>query len=89
MVRRHISNELKEMALSMSLQGLSDLEVHDFTGISERSLKHLQSTYRNTSGVLRKSPGRFRMLTTIESKVCRNILSSRMVISLSTVPVPL
>src|SRR6266571_3174910 len=33
--------ELKEMVLSMSLQSLSDLEVCDFTGISERSLKCL------------------------------------------------
>src|SRR6266702_5249305 len=89
MVRQHISNELKEMALSMSLQGLSDLEVRDFTEISERSLKRLRSTYWNTSRVLCKSPGRFCMLTAIESKVCRNILLSQMVISLSTVPVPL
>jgi hypothetical protein len=34
MVGQYISDELKEMALSMSLQGLRDSEVHKFTGIS-------------------------------------------------------
>jgi hypothetical protein len=41
MVGHHISDELKEMALSMSLQGLTDSEVHEFTGISIHSLKRL------------------------------------------------
>jgi hypothetical protein len=41
MVGRHISDELKEMALSMSLQGLRNLEVHEYTGISVHSLKRL------------------------------------------------
>jgi transposase len=69
MVRRHISAELKKTALSMSFQGLSDREVRNFTGISERSLKRLRNTFRNTGAVLRVSPGRFRMLTAMEVKV--------------------
>ncbi|KAH8980709.1 hypothetical protein EDB86DRAFT_3087701 [Lactarius hatsudake] len=68
MVRRYISDELKEMALSMSLQGLTDPEIRDFTGISERSLKRLRSTYRDTGGFSRESPGRPRVLTAIEAK---------------------
>ena len=35
----HISDELKEMALSMSLQGLHDSDICEYTGISEWSLK--------------------------------------------------
>jgi hypothetical protein len=57
------------MALSMSFQGLSDPEVRDLTGISERSLTRLRSTYRNTGAVSRPSPGRNRMLTSMEAKV--------------------
>jgi len=43
MVRRHISDELKEMALSMSLQGLCDSDVRKYTGISELLLKWFRS----------------------------------------------
>ena len=39
------------MALSMSLQGLHDLEIQEFTGISMCSLKCLQSTYRQNGEV--------------------------------------
>ena len=55
MVGRHISNELKEMALAMSLQGLTDSEVHAFTGISVRSLKRLRNVHRRTGEVSRKA----------------------------------
>ena len=55
MVRRHISDDLKEMALSMSLQGLSDLDIRKYTGISERSLKCLQSSYC-TAGTVSQGP---------------------------------
>ena len=76
MVRRHISDDLKEMALSMSLQGLSDSDIREYTGISERSLKCLRSSYRATGTVSRKAldPGRPRVLTAREVKVCHNIL---------------
>jgi len=43
MVHCHISDELKEMALSMSLQGLHDSDVREYTGISELSLKWFHS----------------------------------------------
>lgn len=68
MVGRHISDELKEMALAMSLQGLPDSEVHELTGISVRSLKRLRSTHRRTGGVSRKPlvPGRPRNLTSMQ-----------------------
>jgi transposase len=72
MVRRHISKDLKEMALSMSLQGLGDSEIREYTGISERSLKRLRRTHRETGTVAPKpvATGRPRMLTSMEVKVC-------------------
>jgi transposase len=68
MVGRRISDEVKEMALSMSLQGLTDAEVHEFTGISVRSLKRLRSTHRLTGEVSRKplTTGRPRNLTSMQ-----------------------
>jgi transposase len=70
MVGRRISDELKEMALSMSLQGLTDSEVHQFTGISIQSIKRLHSTHRRTGGVSRKplAPGRPRNLTSMQKQ---------------------
>ena len=70
MVGHHISDELKEMALAMSLQGLPDLEVHEFTGISIRSLKRLRNTHRRTGAVSRKPlvPGRPRNLTSMHTQ---------------------
>ena len=76
MVRRHISDDLKEMALSMSLQGLSDSAIREYTGISERSLKRLRSTYRAVGTVSRKviDVGRPHVLMAQEVKVCRSVL---------------
>jgi transposase len=70
MVGRHISDELKQMALSMSLQGITDAEVHEYTGISVRSLKRLRSTHRRTGEVSRKpiAPGRPRSLTSMQKQ---------------------
>jgi len=48
MVGRHIPNALKEMVLSLSLQGLRESEVQECTGNSVRTLKRLQSTHRNS-----------------------------------------
>jgi hypothetical protein len=39
MVRRHISDDIKQLTLSMSLQGIPDSEIRELTGVSERSLK--------------------------------------------------
>ena len=72
MVRRHISTELKKSALSMSLEGMSDAEIREITGISERSLKRLRSVYRKTGDVVLPPPidaGRPRVLTAIHVKV--------------------
>lgn len=72
MVRRQISIELKEAALSMSLNGMPDAEIRQVTGISERSLKRLRSLYRKTGGVVPPpplDPGRPRTLTAIHVKV--------------------
>src|SRR6266404_1731783 len=74
MVHRHISNDLKEMALAMSLQGLPDSEVRELTGISERSLKRLRRTYRDKGKVSNgpSNEGRPRILSAMEVKVRRN-----------------
>lgn len=71
MVRRHISDDIKEMALSMSLQGISQSDICEMTGVSERSLKRLRSTYRTTGAVSAKqiAPGRPRVLTAMEVEV--------------------
>ena len=55
MVRRHISDDIKELALSMSLQGISDSEIRELTGVSERSLKRLRSTHCKTGVVSSRS----------------------------------
>ena len=70
---RHISDELKQTLLSMSLHGLSDMEIREITGVSERTLTRLRSTFRDTGAVSRMRPGRFRILTAIEAKVCCTI----------------
>ena len=68
MARRRIPNETKELALSMSLQGISDLEIRELTGISERSVKRLRRIYRNSGSAAQKSvaPGRPRTLSSVE-----------------------
>ena len=76
MVSHHISDDLKEMALSMSLQGLSDSDIREYTRISEQSLKRLQSTYHATRTISHKASdmGRPCLLTAQEVKVRHNIL---------------
>jgi transposase len=87
MVGRYISDELKEMALSMSLQGLRDLDIHEYTGISVRSLKRLRRTHRQTGEVSRKpiAPGRPRDLTSMHRKVRSNV-SQVIFVSQNAVP---
>ena len=76
MVCHHISDDLKEMALSMSLQGLSDSDIHKYTRISEHSLKCLQSSYCTTGAVSRKllDTGHPCVLTAIEVQVHHNTI---------------
>jgi hypothetical protein len=72
MVGRHISDDLKQMALSMSLQGLRDSDIHEYMGISVRSLKRLRSTFRETGGDVSRKPistGRPHILTSMDRKV--------------------
>ena len=70
MVGHRIPDEVKQMALSMSLQGIPDSEVHEYTGISVRSIKRLHSTHCRTGEVSRKPvvPGRPRNLTSMQSQ---------------------
>ena len=58
------------MALSMSLQGLRDSEIQEYTGISVRSLKRLRSTYRQSGEVARERVvnGRPRCLTSMQKQ---------------------
>jgi transposase-like protein len=71
MVRRRISDDVKQMALAMSLQRIPQSEIRQLTGVSERSLKRLRSSYRKTDAVSAKSvpTGRPRLLTSVEVKV--------------------
>jgi transposase len=71
MVRRRISDDVKQMALAMSLQRIPQSEIRQLTGVSERSLKRLRSSYRKTDAVSAKSAttGRPRLLTSVEVKV--------------------
>ncbi len=69
---RWYSNDLKELALSMSLQGLHDSEIHQFTGISVRLLKRFCSTLHQTGGISAPPPidnGQPRLLTAVQLKV--------------------
>ena len=57
------------MALSMSLQGVPDSEVHEYAGVSVRSIKRLRSTHRRANDVSCKPvPGRPRNLTAMQSQ---------------------
>src|SRR6266702_4797332 len=74
---RWYSNDLKELALSMSLQGLHDSEIHQFTGISVRLLKRFCSTLHQTGGISAPPPidnGQPRLLTAVQLKVTRHAL---------------
>ena len=65
MPRRHIPKEYKEIAFYMSLQeDVDDNGIRRFTGISERSMRHLRKTYNETGEVVRTPvcPGRPRIL---------------------------
>ncbi|KAI0245435.1 hypothetical protein BJV78DRAFT_1079660, partial [Lactifluus subvellereus] len=69
-VRHHIPDEVKEMALSMSLQGICDSEICKLTGVSECSVKRLRSTHRKIGAVSVKpvDSGRPRVLTAMEAQ---------------------
>ena len=79
MVRRHISDDMKEMALSLSLQGITDSEIRELMGISERSLKQLRSAYRSVGASSAKpiDPGRPRVLTAMAVQVRHKFLEHK------------
>lgn len=68
MVRRHISDETKQIALQMAQEGLPTKAIRDRTGISERSVMRLKRTFRETGSVSRKALviGRKRMLDILD-----------------------
>jgi transposase len=70
MVGRRIPDEVRQMALSMSLQGVPDSEVREYTGISVRSIMRLRSAHRRADEVERKPlvHGRPRNLTSMQSQ---------------------
>ena len=50
---RHISREIKEAALKMSQEGLSDQLIEQFLGVSGRAMRRLRETYHATGDVVR------------------------------------
>ena len=88
MVHRHISDDIKEMVLAMSLQGISDFEVCQLTGVSEHSLKQLQSMHWRTGNVLEPyvSPGWQHALLTMEVKVHQFVFEQQTSYDFSIVP---
>ncbi|KAI0685877.1 hypothetical protein C8T65DRAFT_556021, partial [Cerioporus squamosus] len=67
--RRHISTEVKAIALCMSLEcNLPDKKVKKYTGISICSLKRLRATFRQTGELVRipVCPGRPRLLDALD-----------------------
>ena len=69
-VRRHISQDLKEAALSMSLQGLTDSVIRQYTGISECSMVRLCNSYQQPAHPSPVPAGWPRVLSAIQVKVC-------------------
>ena len=67
MVRWHISVEVKELALSLSLQGLSDSEIHEYTGISICTIQRVQSLHCRTGNVTAPPPLNIGQLCTLAS----------------------
>ena len=51
-MRRHISKEMKEMALRMLLEsGLGDIKIAEYTGIHPRTLRRLRKQFRGTGEI--------------------------------------
>ncbi|KAI0746405.1 Homeodomain-like protein [Daedaleopsis nitida] len=70
-MRRHISRELKELALRLSLHHrMSDKAIKSITGISIRTIKRLRQTYRQTGdlGWIPVSNGRPRALDGLDAR---------------------
>ena len=54
-MRRHISADIKKLALHLALvRGYKYKKIQEITGISERSIGHIRSLHRRTEAVIRK-----------------------------------
>ena len=67
----HIPRERKEVALQMSVLGLQDRTIRRYTGVSERSMRYLRKTFRETGEVVRVPlcTGRPRILDSLDTTV--------------------
>ncbi|KAG1750313.1 hypothetical protein EDD22DRAFT_751727, partial [Suillus occidentalis] len=65
----HISKEQKQIALQMSLLNIQDPMIRCYTDISERSLRYMRKTFRETGEVVRTPvcAGRPRILDTLDA----------------------
>jgi hypothetical protein len=74
---RHIPRERKEVALQMSQLNVKDTMIRRYTGISERSMRHIQKTYLETSEVVRTPvcAGRPRTLDSLDANVSHFLFS--------------
>ncbi len=71
MARQFISYELKEKALELSLQGVTDREILEYLGIGKSTMKHVRRNYRRTGDVVRVPicAGRPRLLDAVDTWV--------------------
>ena len=86
MGRQRISDDHKELVISMSLQGLPASKIHEYTGMSVCSIRRFRSTFHRTGSIV--SPpsitvGRPRILTAIQVKVSMHYPVVLDVVSLS------
>ena len=88
MAPRYISREIKEAALKMSQEGVSDNLIKQYLGISERAMRRLRATHRETGEVVRVPvcPGRPRALDGLDARVCSLFLSLYCLTDYSLVP---
>ena len=71
-MRRHIPKECKEIAICMSLSGgVSDKLIRRYTGISQRVMKRLRKTFRETGEVVQTllDVGRPRLIDSLDAAV--------------------
>ncbi|OAX39935.1 hypothetical protein K503DRAFT_39942 [Rhizopogon vinicolor AM-OR11-026] len=65
----HIRKERKQVALQMSLLNVKDRTIHRYTGISERSMRYIRKTFRETGEIVRTPvcAGRPRILDSLDA----------------------
>ncbi|KIL67439.1 hypothetical protein M378DRAFT_42894, partial [Amanita muscaria Koide BX008] len=85
-MRRHIPKEYKEIVIHMSLnEGVSDRFICRYTGISQRAMKRLRKTYRETGEVVRMplDAGRPRIIDSLDAMFLEGCIERQPDISLS------